>query len=71
VDIRPKAQGAVEWTSTSPFSRASSSHSSPFHAPDISLQFLFYGGIVVLPVIAVYTIGIYWVFRGKVDKGYS
>jgi cytochrome d ubiquinol oxidase subunit II len=38
-------------------------------APDASLQFLFYGGIVVLPVIAVYTIGVYWVFRGKVRKG--
>src|SRR5215475_5390861 len=35
-------------------------------APDVSLKFLFYGGIVVLPVIAVYTIGLYWVFRGKV-----
>jgi cytochrome d ubiquinol oxidase subunit II len=27
---------------------------------------LFYGGIVVLPIIAAYTIGVYWVFRGKV-----
>ena len=27
---------------------------------------LFYGGVVVLPVIAIYTIGVYWVFRGKV-----
>jgi cytochrome d ubiquinol oxidase subunit II len=35
-------------------------------APDASLQFLFYGGVVVLPVIAAYTIGVYWVFRGKV-----
>jgi cytochrome bd ubiquinol oxidase subunit II len=35
-------------------------------APDASLGFLFYGGIVVLPVIAIYTIGVYWVFRGKV-----
>jgi cytochrome bd ubiquinol oxidase subunit II len=35
-------------------------------APDASLQFLFYGGISVLPVIAAYTIGVYWVFRGKV-----
>ena len=26
---------------------------------------------VVLPVIAVYTIGVYWVFRGKVRKGYG
>jgi cytochrome d ubiquinol oxidase subunit II len=38
-------------------------------APDASLKFLFYGGIVVLPVIAVYTIGVYWVFRGKVGNG--
>jgi cytochrome d ubiquinol oxidase subunit II len=40
-------------------------------APDASLEFLFYGGIVVLPIIAVYTIGVYWVFRGKVGKGYG
>jgi cytochrome d ubiquinol oxidase subunit II len=40
-------------------------------APDASLKFLFYGGIVVLPVIAVYTISVYWVFRGKVRKGYG
>ena len=40
-------------------------------APDASLRFLFYGGIVVLPVIAAYTIGVYWVFRGKVRKGYG
>jgi cytochrome d ubiquinol oxidase subunit II len=39
-------------------------------APDASLRFLFYGGVVVLPVIAAYTIGVYWVFRGKVRKGY-
>jgi cytochrome bd ubiquinol oxidase subunit II len=37
-------------------------------APDASLGFLFYGGIVVLPVIAIYTIGVYWVFRGKVRQ---
>ncbi len=43
-------------------------------APEASLEFLFYGGIVVLPVIAAYTIGVYWVFRGKVrtsDGGMS
>ncbi|MDD5323099.1 MAG: cytochrome d ubiquinol oxidase subunit II [Methylococcales bacterium] len=40
-------------------------------APDASLQFLFYGVVVVLPVIVVYTIGVYWVFRGKVRRGYS
>jgi cytochrome bd ubiquinol oxidase subunit II len=40
-------------------------------APEASLEFLFYGGVVVLPVIAAYTIGVYWVFRGKVRKGYG
>lgn len=40
-------------------------------APDVSLRFLFYGGVVVLPVIAAYTIGVYWVFRGKVRSGYG
>jgi cytochrome bd ubiquinol oxidase subunit II len=40
-------------------------------APEASLLFLFYGGVVVLPVIAAYTIGVYWVFRGKVRKGYG
>ena len=34
-------------------------------APDQSLRFLLYAGIVVLPIIAVYTMGVYWVFRGK------
>jgi len=40
-------------------------------APDASLQFLFYGGVIILPVIAVYTAGVYWVFRGKVRGGYQ
>ena len=40
-------------------------------APDASLQFLFYGGVVILPVIAAYTVGVYSVFRGKVGKGYG
>ena len=40
-------------------------------APDVSLSFLFYGGVVVLPVIAIYTVGVYWVFRGKVHDGYG
>jgi len=40
-------------------------------APDVSLQFLFYGGVVLLPVIAVYTAAVYWVFRGKVHTGYE
>lgn len=40
-------------------------------APDVSLRFLFYGGVLVLPVVAIYTIGVYWVFRGKVRGGYG
>jgi cytochrome bd ubiquinol oxidase subunit II len=42
-------------------------------APLASLQFLFYGaGLIVLPIILVYTLAVYWVFRGKVteDTGY-
>jgi len=38
-------------------------------APDASLQFLFCGAIVVLPVILAYTISVYWIFRGKLHKG--
>ena len=37
-------------------------------APEASLQFFSYGGIVVLPVIVAYTIGVYWVFSGKIDR---
>ena len=37
-------------------------------APDVSLAFLFYGGVIILPVIAAYTLGVYWVFRGKTQR---
>jgi cytochrome d ubiquinol oxidase subunit II len=37
-------------------------------APDASLSFLFWGVVVVLPVIAIYTIAVYWLFRGKVIR---
>jgi cytochrome d ubiquinol oxidase subunit II len=41
-------------------------------APEPSLSFLFYGaGIVVLPVIAIYTVAVYWIFRGKARKSYQ
>lgn len=36
-------------------------------APDASLGFVFYAGAIALPIIAAYTIGVYWVFRGKVE----
>jgi cytochrome bd-type quinol oxidase subunit 2 len=39
-------------------------------APDTSLRFLLYAGVVVLPIIAIYTIGVYWVIRGKLREGY-
>src|SRR5262249_32858505 len=37
--------------------------------PSPSLRFLFYGAVVVLPAIAIYTMGVYWVFRGKFREG--
>jgi cytochrome d ubiquinol oxidase subunit II len=40
-------------------------------APEKSLSFLFWGaGVFVLPVIAIYTAVVYWLFRGKLRKGY-
>ena len=41
-------------------------------APDKSLSFLFWGaGVVVLPVIVIYTAVVYWVFRGKLHQAYG
>jgi cytochrome d ubiquinol oxidase subunit II len=41
-------------------------------APEKSLAFLFWGaGIFVLPVIAIYSAIVYWLFRGKLRKGYG
>jgi cytochrome d ubiquinol oxidase subunit II len=37
-------------------------------APDASLAFLFWGAVVVLPMIALYTITVYWLFRGKLIR---
>ena len=37
-------------------------------APEVSLGFIFYGGVIVLPVIATYSAGVYYVFRGKTRK---
>jgi cytochrome bd ubiquinol oxidase subunit II len=39
-------------------------------APPQSLEFLFWGaGIVVFPVVLIYTAFVYWIFRGKVTTG--
>jgi cytochrome bd ubiquinol oxidase subunit II len=35
-------------------------------SPASSLRFLYGAGLVVIPVIVVYTACVYWVFRGKV-----
>jgi cytochrome d ubiquinol oxidase subunit II len=59
--------GVMMWPYMIPYSITIASAASP----EASLRFLFYGGVVVLPVIAAYTIGVYWVFRGKVRKGYG
>ena len=40
-------------------------------APDQSLGFFFFGGVIVLPMILIYTMGVYRVFRGKRHRGYS
>jgi len=56
--------GVMFWPHIIPYSVTVADAASP----DVSLRFLFYGGVVVLPVIAIYTIGVYWVFRGKVDS---
>ena len=36
-------------------------------APEASLSFLFWGALFALPAIAAYTIGVYWLFRGKLS----
>jgi len=59
--------GVMFWPYMIPYSVTVASAASP----ESSLQFLFYGGVVVLPIIAAYTTGVYWVFRGKVRKGYG
>ncbi len=39
--------------------------------PEASLSFLFWGaGLFVLPVILIYTVAVYWIFRGKVRPGH-
>ena len=38
-------------------------------APPQSLSFMFYGaGLVVFPVVLIYTAVVYWIFRGKVSE---
>ena len=36
-------------------------------APETSLSFLLFGGVIVMPIILIYTCVVYWVIRGKVQ----
>ncbi len=39
-------------------------------SPPASLAFMFWGaGIIVLPITLIYTLVVYFVFKGKVDPG--
>ena len=59
--------GVMYWPYMVPYS-ITVADAAAHHA---SLSFLFWGaGLFVLPVIAIYTIGVYWIFRGKARKGY-
>jgi len=61
------ALGAMFWPYIIPYRITVGNAASP----DASLSFLFYGAVVILPVIAVYTFRVYWIFRGKTREGYS
>ena len=38
-------------------------------APPQSLEFFFWGaGLVVFPIVLIYTAAVFWIFRGKVGK---
>jgi len=59
--------GVMFWPYMVPYSLTVASAA----APDASLGFFFFGGMIVLPMILIYTMGVYRVFRGKRHLGYS
>jgi cytochrome bd ubiquinol oxidase subunit II len=59
--------GVMFWPYIIPFSITVADAAAPY----ASLQFLAYGAVVVLPVILAYTVGVYWIFRGKVRTHYG
>jgi len=59
--------GAMFWPYMVPYSVTVANAA----APDASLGFFFYGGVIVLPMILIYTMGVYRAFRGKRHRGYS
>jgi cytochrome bd ubiquinol oxidase subunit II len=58
--------GAMFWPYMVPYSVTVANAA----APEASLSFFFYGGVIVLPVITIYTIWVYRVFRGKGHAGH-
>jgi cytochrome d ubiquinol oxidase subunit II len=57
--------GVMYWPYMVPYSITVASAATA----EASLSFLFWGaGLFVLPVIAAYTIGVYWIFRGKTRR---
>jgi cytochrome d ubiquinol oxidase subunit II len=59
--------GVMFWPYMVPYSVTVANAASP----DQSLGFFFVGGVIVLPMILIYTMGVYRVFRGKRHRGYS
>ena len=64
------ADGGAGWPESAPFDRIIAAAAAG-DVPGALADQLKPGGVLVLPVIAVYTIGVYWVFRGKVHGGYG
>ena len=45
---------------------------SPTSANAAALEFVFWGGgLVVFPAVLIYTAAVFWIFRGKLGKGYG
>ncbi len=40
-------------------------------SPTESLEFMLYAGFIALPITLIYTVTVYWIFRGKVHAGSS
>jgi len=53
--------GAMFWPYIIPYSITVGNAAAPY----ASLSFFFWGAVVILPSITVYTTYVYWVFRGK------
>jgi len=61
------ALGAMFWPYIIPYQITVGSAA----APDASLSFLFYGAALILPLITLYTMRVYWIFRGKICRDHG